>query len=212
MRWRLFMFILKDPGRARAMGLIGAKAQITAGTADRPTYFGVIAQAEAVGGSMLFPLSHGVGLRPRVHRADRQAHNRAADVASGRGDRQVHGRGRLEHRSLCLGFRIVLGYRLARRPARLADGCRVLGHVQRGGDGRAHDRAAHAHRLHRNRWTGYLAPVGFAILMVFLAQILAVMRWGAWFPWSVAPLFAGIAGPRGAEVGIHSCMIVGATR
>jgi hypothetical protein len=52
----LFMLILKDPGRARNWGLLGAKAQLTAGTADWPTYFSLLAQAMAVGGTLLFAL------------------------------------------------------------------------------------------------------------------------------------------------------------
>ena len=36
---------------------------------------------------------------------------------------------------------------------------------------------------------GYLAPLGFAILTVFLAQITAATGWGGWFPWSVPALF-----------------------
>src|SRR3954462_7310088 len=52
----LFMIILKDPERARSMGLISAKAQLTVGVADWPTYFGLLAQATAVGGAMLFSL------------------------------------------------------------------------------------------------------------------------------------------------------------
>ena len=43
---------------------------------------------------------------------------------------------------------------------------------------------------------GYLPPLGWAILTVFLAQILAAIGWGAWFPWSVPALFSGLAGPR----------------
>ena len=34
----LFMFIMKDPERAREMGLLSAKAQMTMGVADWPTY------------------------------------------------------------------------------------------------------------------------------------------------------------------------------
>ena len=52
----LFMVILKDPARARSMGLISTKAQLTAGVADWPTFLGVLAQATAVGGAMLFAL------------------------------------------------------------------------------------------------------------------------------------------------------------
>jgi ABC-2 type transport system permease protein len=50
----LFMFILKDPERARAMGLISVKAQITAAVADWPTYFQVLLLGIAIGGAILF--------------------------------------------------------------------------------------------------------------------------------------------------------------
>ena len=50
----LFMVILKDPERARDMGLIGAKAQLTAGVADWPTFFYVLVLGTAIGGAILF--------------------------------------------------------------------------------------------------------------------------------------------------------------
>jgi hypothetical protein len=43
---------------------------------------------------------------------------------------------------------------------------------------------------------GYLPRMGWMFLTIFLAQILAATGWGAWFPWSVPPLFSGLAGPR----------------
>jgi ABC-2 type transport system permease protein len=52
----LFMIILKDPERARSMGLISAKAQLAAGVADWPTMLSLLAQATAVGGGLLFTL------------------------------------------------------------------------------------------------------------------------------------------------------------
>src|SRR5215211_551372 len=52
----LFMIIMKDPEAARKMGLISAKAQLLAGTADWPTFFSVLAQAVAVGGAILFAI------------------------------------------------------------------------------------------------------------------------------------------------------------
>ncbi len=45
----LFMIILKNPEQARAMGLISTKAQLTAGTADWTSLFGMIAQGIAAG-------------------------------------------------------------------------------------------------------------------------------------------------------------------
>ncbi len=41
---------------------------------------------------------------------------------------------------------------------------------------------------------GYIAPLGFAVLTVALAQIVAVLGWGAWFPWSVPAILAGAGG------------------
>src|SRR5262249_19201902 len=52
----LFMIILKDPERARSWGLISAKAQLSAGVADWPTFLGLLAQATAVGGALLFTI------------------------------------------------------------------------------------------------------------------------------------------------------------
>jgi hypothetical protein len=48
---------------------------------------------------------------------------------------------------------------------------------------------------------GYLAPLGFAILTIFLAQITAATGWGAWFPWSVPALFSGLAGAASGSAG-----------
>jgi ABC-2 type transport system permease protein len=52
----LFMFILKDPEQARAMGLISVKAQIIAAVADWPTYFGILTLGAAIAGSILFAM------------------------------------------------------------------------------------------------------------------------------------------------------------
>ena len=49
-----FMFVLQDPARARSLGLLGAKAQLSGGTADWPGYFALVAQMVAVGGMLLF--------------------------------------------------------------------------------------------------------------------------------------------------------------
>ena len=53
----LFMIILKDPERARAMGLISVKAQLlTAGVADWPTFNEVLSQGTGIGGTVLFAM------------------------------------------------------------------------------------------------------------------------------------------------------------
>ncbi|MEQ4207506.1 ABC transporter permease [Actinopolymorpha sp. B9G3] len=52
----LFMFVLQDQRRARAMGLLGAKASLVGGDADWPAYFSMLAQTIAVGGLLIFGL------------------------------------------------------------------------------------------------------------------------------------------------------------
>lgn len=53
-RWGVVMIILKDPAAARSLGLLGTKAQLTAGSADWPTFLNLLGQALAVGGVILF--------------------------------------------------------------------------------------------------------------------------------------------------------------
>jgi ABC-2 type transport system permease protein len=50
----LLMFILKDPARARQLGLIGAKAQIFGGTADWPSFFNLVFLLAGIGGLIIF--------------------------------------------------------------------------------------------------------------------------------------------------------------
>jgi ABC-2 type transport system permease protein len=49
----LFMFILKDPERARRLGLVGAKAQIFGGTADWPSFFNLMLLLTSIGGLII---------------------------------------------------------------------------------------------------------------------------------------------------------------
>jgi ABC-2 type transport system permease protein len=58
---------------------------------------------------------------------------------------------------------------------------------------------------------GYLAPLGFALLTIFLAQITAATGWGGWFPWSVPALFSGLAGPGATLLGVPSHALVALT-
>ena len=44
---------------------------------------------------------------------------------------------------------------------------------------------------------GYIPPLAWAVLTIFLAQVLAVLGWGAVFPWAVPALVVGATGPNG---------------
>ena len=55
---------------------------------------------------------------------------------------------------------------------------------------------------------GYLAPMGIAIFFVVLAQVVAAAGWGEYFPWAIPALYAGMAGPEDAQLGLVSYAIV----
>ena len=91
-----FMLILKDPERARQLGLLGAKAELAAGTADWPTFVGLVSQAVAIGGAAN-EFNLGIDRRGyvcpgiRLHR--REDRNRGAKLIPGgpnRGHSQAH--------------------------------------------------------------------------------------------------------------------------
>src|SRR5262245_62453804 len=52
----LFMFIMKNPERAREMGLLSTKAQLAMSTAEWATFFSVLSQAVAIGGVIVFSI------------------------------------------------------------------------------------------------------------------------------------------------------------
>ncbi len=58
---------------------------------------------------------------------------------------------------------------------------------------------------------GYLPPLGFAMVMSVLGNVFGATGWGRWFPWSIVPLFAGVAGPRVETLSPGSLVVVGVT-
>lgn len=206
----LFMVILKDPERARSMGLISAKAQLSAGVADWPTYLGMLAQATAVGGGVLFALVTAWVFGREF--ADRTAKEllalptpRAAIVA-----------GKFVVVALWCGGLTALVFALGMPIGALVGmpGWSVA-LLWRGAADLATTAALDLAlmppvALLASAGRGYLPGLGFAFLTIFLAQIAAATGWGDWFPWSVPALFSGLAGPRAAQLGPHSYLLVAA--
>ena len=50
---------------------------------------------------------------------------------------------------------------------------------------------------------GYLPPLGVMILVIFLAQVIAIIGYGDYFPWSIPALYA-----QGAPVSFGSYLLV----
>ncbi|HEX6307530.1 MAG TPA: ABC transporter permease [Longimicrobiales bacterium] len=190
----VFMLILKDPALARRLGLITAKAQLVAGTADWPTFLGVIAQAIAVGGSFVFSLV-------TAWTFGREFSDRTVKliVATPTPRRDIVAAKLAVVALLCIGMTmwvLLLGIGLGALLGLPGGSAAVMkaGAVTALSAGALTVALVPVIALIAGIGRGYMAPLGFAILMVFLAQVLTATGWGARFPWAVPPLHAGMAG------------------
>ncbi|MGZ9166060.1 MAG: ABC transporter permease [Anaerolineales bacterium] len=204
----LFMIILKDPEAARSMGLISTKAQLVAGVADWPTFFSILAQAVAVGGGILFAvITSWIFGREFSDRTAKELlalpTSREAIVAA---KFVVTAMWTLLLTlwifiiGLVIGKLVVIpgwSTQLVRTAAIDILGTAVLVIAM-----------LPFVALLASIGRGYLPPFGWTILTIALAQIAAITGWGDWFPWSVAALFGGAAGPRQELMGVHSYIIV----
>ena len=202
------MVILKDPEAARSMGLISTKAQLTAGVADWPTFFSILAQAVAVGGAILFAIITAWVFGREF--SDRTAKELLALPTS-------------REAIITAKFLIVAVWTIALTLLIFGIGLVVGNLVVIPGWSEQLFRSAFMDILGSAALTiallpfvallasvgrGYLPPFGWTILTVVLAQIAVITGWGDWFPWSVPALFSGAAGPRAELLGMHSYIIV----
>jgi len=204
----LFMIILKDPEAARSMGLISTKAQLAVGVADWPAFFGMLAQAIAIGGAIVFAIVTAWVFGREF--SDRTAKellalptSRLAIVAAKfiliaawtiAVSLFIFGLG------LVVGKMVVIpGWSLDLLQSAFVDfiGSAILTIA-----------LMPFVALLASIGRGYMPAFGWAILTIVLAQIAAATGWGDWFPWSVPALFSGVAGPRTELLGSHSYIIL----
>ena len=204
----LFMIILKDPDRARSMGLISTKAQLTGGVADWPSFFSMQTQAIAVGGAMLFAIMTAWEFGREF------SDHTAKDLLAIQTSRSAT----VSAKFIIIAFLVVV----------VTLWIEVLGLVV-GATGEltgwaipfvagAMSQILAAACLglalmppvafFASAGRGYLTPVGWAFLTLALAQVAAVLGWGSWFPWSVPALFSEMVGPRTSQLGVHSYVLV----
>lgn len=209
----LFMIIMKDPERARTMGLIGAKAQLlTAGVADWPTYFDFLTLGTAAGGAILFAF-----ITAWVFGREFSDHT-AKELLALPTPREMIVGAKFVLTALC-----ILGLTLLIFVIGLGIGTAV------GIPGWSYDLVWTSFwslmitallafmlmpfvALFASVGRGYLPPLGWAFLTMALAQVAGVMGWGDWFPWSVPGLFSVMFsvmyGQRAEQIGMHSYILV----
>jgi ABC-2 type transport system permease protein len=204
----LFMIILRDPVAARSMGLITAKAQIMAGSADWPSFLGIMSQSIAVGGAILFSII-------TIWVFGREFSDRTAKELLALPTR----REAIVTAKFLVVFFWALGLSLLIFGLGLLVGNwvnipgwsrQVLGTGFGDSIGAALITTAllPVVAFLASTGRGDLLPFGWIVLSVVLAQIATLTGWGDWFPWAVPALFGGVAGPRAELIGFHSYVLV----
>ncbi len=190
----LFMIILKDPEGARALGLLGAKAQLTAGTADWPTFLNLMGQATTVGGAILFAFLAAWVVGREF--ADRTLRGLLANPTPRRtvvvAKAIVIAWWGLAVSAWVLALGLGVGALISLPDWSSADAVGTIASIV----------LAMVLTIGLQAWAmffagvgrGYIAPLAWAVGMVATSQVLSVLGWGSWFPWSVPAILAGAGG------------------
>ncbi|TWT24773.1 ABC transporter permease [Planomicrobium sp. CPCC 101110] len=188
-----FMFVLKNPEFAKTAGLLGAKARI-AGEASWPAYFSLLAQIIAVGGLIVFGfVASWIFGREYTDRTIKDLlalpYHRGVLVAA-KFLAVMATTGLLSLYVTGLGMVIGWGIGLAGwSQSVLQNGLAAIVITALLTISLSAPVAFFA------CWgRGYLAPLGFVVLMVVFSQIIAAVGYGAYFPWSIPALYSGVAG------------------
>ena len=199
-----FMIVLKDPELARRYWLISAKAQIiTGGVADWPTYLRLLALSSALGGFMLFSLI-GSWVFGREY-SDRTVKDLLA-LPTSRSSIVFAKFVMVALWSTALtAMNCLIGLGVGAAVALPQASMQV---ILQGGVTVAIAACLTIALLtpiafFASAGHGYLPPMGVAMLVMFLVQVIAQAGWGEYFPWSIPALYA-----QGGNLGTVSYVIV----
>lgn len=207
----LMMWIVREPGRAAQLGLLGAKANLAGLDATWPVYFSMLTLVVGMGGMMVlsFIVAYVFG---REH-ADATAKNMLA-LPVGR-------------HSFALAKLVVVAVWWAMLVVAVLAESFVIGAAL----GLPGFTAALAGSAVRDAllaagiayllapvvaWVaalgrGYMPPLGFAFAMLALGQILSKTGWAEYFPYSIVPLLIGVVGKPVAALAPVSYVVVALT-
>jgi ABC-2 type transport system permease protein len=207
----LFMWIVREPGRAAQLGLLGTKANLAGLEATWPAYFSMLTLVVGMGGMLL--LSFIIAYLFGREYADGTAKNLLALPVG----RQCFVLAKLVVAALWWFALVVAVLAVA-----LVTGL-VLGlpgfsaALVLGGSRDALVAAGIAYLLApviawiTTLGRGYLPPLGFALAMLALGNVLAKTGWALWFPWSIVPLSIGMVGKPVQTLPAGSLVVVGLT-
>jgi len=207
----LFMWIVREPGRADQFGLLGTKADLAGLDATWPAYFSMLTLVVGIGGMLM--LAFIIAFLFGREYADGTAKNLLALPVG----RQWFVLAKLVVAALwwfalvvaVLAEALVTGLVLGLpdfsvglvmggvRDALLAAGIAFL--------------LAPVVAWITTLGRGYLPPLGFAFAMLALGNVFAKTGWALWFPWSIVPLSIGMVGKPLQTLPPGSLVIVGLT-
>jgi ABC-2 type transport system permease protein len=204
----LFMKILLDPAWAAHFGALTTKAQFSAAQGDWPTYFGLLTQALAIGGAIIFSLVV-IWLFGREY-----SDSTAKDLLALPAPRATIVTAKLLLAACWCAVLALWIYLLA-----LALGA-VIGLPGWTTDGWLHATGVYAATgamtialalplaLAASAGHGYLPAIGVMILLFFFSQVLSALGLGPWFPWAAPALLSGSAGPQAQNLGVGTYLLV----
>lgn len=207
----LFVVVLRNPALTAGNELLKAKAAVAGFEADWPSFLNLIAQAIGVGGVIVFGFAAS-WIYGREH-----ADHTIKDLLCLQVSRTTIVLAKL---TTCVGWCLVIT--VAVTIVGLVTGAllRLEGWAPgmlHAALGRTLLTAAMAIALCppvafvASAGRGYLAPLGFVIMTVVIAQIIGALGFGAYVPWAVPALFSGLGSEAGGSLSLVSYALLTAT-
>ena len=208
----LFMFILKDPERARQLGIIGAKAQVLGGTADWSSFINLMLLLVSIGGLIIFGFIF-VWIFGREY-SDKTYY----DMLSLPTSRVMIVIAKIITAAywsmalVLLSFVIMLGIGAALQLPGWSSATAMHGLALLLGTGGLTVLGCITFGLIASITRGYLPAVGGIFLVLVLGQIINQIDYGQYFPWNVPMMYSGAAqalsGKTAAPLGFISYFLV----
>lgn len=198
-----FMIVLKDPELARRVGLISAKAQITMGVADWPSYLRFLSLANGIGGVVLFGfIASWVFGREYSDRTVKDLlalpTSRSAIVFA-----KFVIVASWSAALTAMMYLVGLGVGAAITLPQTSFQVMLQGTVTLAITAMLTIALLTPIAFFASAGHGYLPPMGAVVLAMGLAQVIAIAGYGEYFPWSIPGLYS-----QGENLGTVSCMIV----
>ena len=208
----LFMYILKDPERARQLGIIGAKAQIFGGSADWPSFFNLMFLLVSIGGLIIFGFIF-VWIFGREY-SDKTYYD-LLSLPTSRGTIIIAKIVTAAYWSMALillGFVLMLGIGAALQLPGWSSATTMHGLALLLGTGALTVLGCIPFGLMASITRGYLPAVGGIFLVLVLGQIINQIGYGQYFPWNIPMMYSGAAqalsGKTAAPLGFVSYLLV----